>query len=220
LNNAGSDPAPGGSDLNFGWTQPLTGLPVDRYDVEQCGLLVGVPGGCDPPSHAWTGLTEVFPDTAGDPLTSSANCESGFATCFMRVRGVNARGGAGPWAALDLEPWAPFGVTVSPGPARGSVTVHFLGPAESGRSGTGTKHYRVIVCDAGCNLTTSWRTVANAVPYPPTGSAPYLAGWFPCRPAPRTKTPQPHQCYVRMQFVDGLGNAGILSAAVAGDERP
>jgi hypothetical protein len=137
----------------------------------------------------------------------------------MRVRAVNARGGAGAWRAIDIEPWAPYSVTVSAGPARGSVTVLFLGPAESGRRGTAAKHYRVLVCDTVCNVTSNWRTASDAVPYPPHGSPLFLAGSFACRPPP-TGPPHPRQCQVRMQFVDGLGDAGILSAAGVGPERP
>jgi hypothetical protein len=218
--NPGSDAATGRSVLQLKWAQPLTGLPVDRYQISMCGLVVGAPASCDPANASWIAVTEVFP-TAGDPLAASANCQAGHATCFMRVRGVNARGGAGPWHSIGLEPWAPYAVTVNPGPGRGSVTVHFKGPAESGLSGAGFKHYRVIVCDTVCNFRRNWRTVSDAVPYPPDGTAPYLAGWFYCRAVPpKTTPPQPRQCRVRMQFVDGLGNAGILSAAVVGDERP
>jgi hypothetical protein len=219
LQNTGSDSATGRSVLKLAWKQPLTGLPADRYDVEVCGLRVGVPTSCDPPSTNWTGRSEVFPTTS-DPLAETVNCGAGYLTCLTRVRAVNARGGAGPWRPIDLEPWAPYGLTVTRGPARGSVTVHFRGPAESGRSGTGTKHYRVIVCDAACDVAANWRMVSDAVPYPPAPPAPYLAGWFSCRSIPPTVPPAARQCRVRMQFVDGLGNAGILSAAVAGYERP
>jgi hypothetical protein len=219
LQNGGSNPATGRTVLQLTWKQPLTGLPADLYDVETCGLRVGIPASCDPQSTSWTQHAQVFPDM-GSALAESAMCQSGVATCLMRVRAVNARGGAGPWRAIDLQPWAPYGVTVTTGPARGSVIVHFLGPAESGASGTATKHYRVIVCDTACTVASHWRTVSDAVPYPPNAPAPYLAGWFACRPPPATRAPQPHQCSVRMQFVDGLGNAGIFSAPAAGPERP
>jgi hypothetical protein len=219
INNPGSDAATGRSVLQLAWARPLTGLPADKYQIAICGLVVGVSASCAPSSANWVLVTEVFPSTA--PLAAGANCQAGHASCLMRVRAVNARGGAGPWQAITLEPWAPYAVTVKPGPARGSVTVHFQGPAESGLSGPGVKHYRVIVCDTVCNFRRNWRTVSDAVPYPPDGTAPYLAGWFYCRAVPpKTGPPQPRQCRVRMQFVDGLGNAGILSGAVVGDERP
>ena len=132
---------------------------------------------------------------------------------------MNVRGGEGPWREIDLEPWAPYSVTVKPGPARGSVTLHFLGPGESGRAGTGTKHYRVIVCDTVCNVASSWRTVSDAVPYPPAAPAPYLAGSFPCHATPLTGSAPACRCRVRMQFVDGAGNAGIVSAVASGLEH-
>jgi hypothetical protein len=220
LQNPASDAATGRSMLQLGWTPPLTGLPADSYQIDLCGLVVGVPTSCDPTSMGWTEVSEVFPTTPADPLAASANCQAGFATCLMRVRAVNVRGGVGPWRAIDLEPWAPFGLTVQPGPARGSVTVHFRGPAESGRAGPGTKHYRVIVCDTTCSAATNWHTVSDAVAYPPAGAAPYLAGSFACRAVPPGSAPQARLCRVRMQFVDGLGNAGIVSGAAGGNEHP
>jgi hypothetical protein len=220
LENSGSDAANGQSVLTLSWRPPfIGGLPPDHYDVEACALAVGDTTSCSPSSTAWSGVTQVFP-TSGVALTASATCQATSATCLMRVRAVNARGGAGPWRAIDLEPWAPFAVTVTPGPARGSVTVHFRGPAEAGRSGPGTRHYRVLVCDTGCDATAKWRTVSDAVPWPPQPPAPYLAGWFSCRAVPRTAPSTPRHCRVRMQFVDGLGNEGILSGAAVGDEHP
>jgi hypothetical protein len=219
LKNGGSNSATGRSVLNFAWAQALTGLPADRYDVEVCSLRVGVPTACDPLSTSWTGRTELFPIT-GASLAVTAGCPAGQLTCLMRVRAVNDRGGEGPWRALDLRPWAPYSLTVTSGPARGSVTVHFRGPAESGLTGTETKHYRVIVCDTVCNVAANWRIASDAVPYPPTAPAPYLAGSFSCRAVPPGIAPQPRQCRVRMQFVDGMGNAGSLSAAASGPEHP
>src|SRR5262245_20308954 len=43
VQNPGSDAATGRSMLNLAWAQPLTGLAADRYDIELCGLRVGVP---------------------------------------------------------------------------------------------------------------------------------------------------------------------------------
>lgn len=225
LRNPGSDPATGQSLLDLTWTRSLTGLAVDRYDVELCGLRVGLPASCAATNPGWTEAGAVFPVT-GVPLTASANCQAGYATCLMRVRAMNARGGVGPWRTIDLQPWAPFDVTVSGGKYPGTVWVHFRGPAESGHTGTGTKHYRVMVCETGCGATRNWRTVSDSVPYPPTGSAPYLAGLFSCRPPavpslqPASASGESRECRVRMQFVDGLGDASILSAAVIGNEHP
>jgi hypothetical protein len=219
LENTGSDPATGRTVLKIAWLPPVSGLPPEHFDAEVCGLRVDVPGSCDPASSGWAGRIQMYPVT-GAPFALTANCQSGVLTCLMRVRGVNDRGGEGAWRAVDLRPWAPFSLTVAPGPTRGSVTVHFLGPRESGRSGTETKHYRVIVCDTVCNVASNWRIASDAVPYPPTPPAPFLAGSFLCRAAPVTGPPQPRQCRVRMQFFDGTGAAGILSAAASGSERP
>ena len=84
LQNTGSDSVTGRSVLNLGWTKPLTGLPADRYDVDVCGLRIGVPTSCDPQNHTWIGRTEVFPTSL--VLTASANCQAGWMTCLMRVR--------------------------------------------------------------------------------------------------------------------------------------
>jgi len=221
VRNSGSDAATGHSMLDLAWTKPLTGSVPDRYDIEICGLRVGFPTWCSAASLAWVLTGQVFPDT-GSALTASANCQAGSATCVMRVRAVNGRGGAGPWRAIDLRPWAPFGVTVSPGRTRDTVTVHFRGPAESGSTGTGTKHYRVIVCDTSCGVTSNWTTVSDAIPYPPTGTAPFLAGTFSCRAQAQVTTSGgagAHQCRARMQFVDGTGSESILSGAVVGNEH-
>jgi hypothetical protein len=216
LQNTGSNAATGRSDLILAWRKPLTGLDPDHYDVQQCGFVIGQPASCGATSTGWTGAVELFP-TPGVPMSSNATCQSGFATCLMRVRAVNGRGGAGPWRAIDLEPWSPYGITVTPGSQRGFVTVEFRGPTESGHTGPGTKHYRVIVCDTNCGLDAAWHTASDAVPYPPAGTAPYLAGAFQCR---ATATAPPSRCRVRMQFVDGLGNPGILSAIASGNEHP
>lgn len=78
----------------------------------------------------------------------------------------------------------------------------------------------MIVCDTSCGVTANWLTVDDAVPYPPTGTAPYLAGSYSCRPpAPVSASTGARQCRVRMQFVDGAGNLSILSGAVVGNEH-
>jgi hypothetical protein len=225
LHNAGSDPSTGYSVLDLGWRDPVTGLVVDHYDVEQCGARVGLVHSCDPSSLAWNGRRFILPSISA-PLESHANCRAGYATCYMRVRGVNARGGAGVWRTLDLEPWAPFGVKVTPGATRGTVVVKFSGPAESGRSSTtALKHYRVFVCEIACTVAASWRVVSDAVPYPPAGNAPFTAGTFQCHtvpspPAPaQTQSIAARQCQVRMQFVDGLGAAGSMSGLAIGSEH-
>jgi hypothetical protein len=219
VRNSGSDTATGLSVVDLGWTDPLTGLrPVDHYDIQRCDLRVALLTSCDPSSTGWVADGQVFP-VAGVPLAAEANCPAGYATCFVRVRAVNGRGGAGAWRTLGLEPWAPYSLTVAPGRARGSVIVHFNGPAESGRTGPAAKHYRVMVCDEGCGSASNWETVSDAVPYPPTPPTPYLAGTFSCRTIPPLAAPQTRQCRVRMQFVDGLGNTGILSAAAVGTEQ-
>jgi hypothetical protein len=218
MQNSGSDPATGLTVVDLGWTNPLTGLPVDHYDIERCDLRVTLLTSCDPASTAWVAEGQLFP-VAGVPLAAAANCPPGYATCYARVRAVNERGGAGAWRTLGLEPWAPYSLTVTSGRARGSVIVHFLGPAESGRTGPAAKHYRVMVCDEACGAPSSWQTVSDTVPYPPAPPTPYLAGTFSCRTIPLTALPVTRQCRARMQFVDGLGNAGILSAAAVGTEH-
>ena len=201
------------------WSPSLTGQAIDHYDVEQCGMVVGAIHTCDATSSSWTDRVEVDPGS-GNRLTTSATCNAGLATCVVRIRGVNERGGAGAWHALDLEPWAPFGVSVAPGPSHRSVVVKFSGPTESGAGPTAAKHYRLLVCDGNCGVSSSWQTASDALPYPPVGTAPFTAGTFSCATAvPAIQSVGPRQCQVRMQFVGGSGEVSISSAIGRGLEH-
>src|SRR5262249_35028756 len=118
------DLATGLSQLQVGWSRPTTGTTAVSYDMESCIVPAGKMTGCEPASAAWSAPSSM-PVPATDPLRIHRTCPPGVATCMYRVRGHNARGGAGAWHAFSTEPWAPFAVAVAPGRAPGTVKVTF-----------------------------------------------------------------------------------------------
>ena len=205
-----------GNDLGFGltsllltWSPPAKGPAPAGYDVEQCWVPAGQITGCGATSSRWNTRTSVHVPPNVTP-TTARSCPPGVSGCYLRVRSVDAFGGASAWKSVTLEPWAPFGVTVTPGRSRRTAVVKFNGPAESGPGANTAKHYRVFTCTTSCSRSANWTDTGLPVAYPPSGSAPFVAGTITCGDSHHSPT-----CQVRMQFVDGLGEPGNLSANIS-----
>ncbi|MDQ1466311.1 MAG: hypothetical protein QOH10_726, partial [Actinomycetota bacterium] len=204
IQNTGTDLGAGTSSMLVSWYAPRVGMAVDHYEISQCNLAAGALAGCGA-NATWTGATQLAPSTT-DPVSTTRTCSAGFSTCYFRVRAVNVRGGASGWRTFDAEPWAPYNVSVVPGPATGQVTIYFSGPSESGLGPNNAKQYRAFVCTSNCGTAASWTDSGLSIPYPPSGSSPYSAGTYACGGNA--------SCQVRMQFVDGSSRASIATAAV------
>ena len=204
VQNTATDLGTGTSTLLVSWYKPRVGMPVDHYELQQCNLPAGqLPGACS--GAMWSATVNVAPSPT-DPVSTSRTCAAGLSTCYFRVRAVNVRGGASGWRVFDAEPWAPYGVTVTPGPATGEVTIKFSGPTESGLGPNSLKAYHTFVCVSSCGTDASWTDSGLSIAYPPSGSSPHTLGTYAC--GANTS------CQVRMQFVDGTGRESIASTAV------
>jgi len=212
--NTNPDVVSGNSTVRVTWTPPVAGMPAASYQVQRCFIRGGVTTGCTTTAGAWGYTAAVQAVTPTGTVAATQPCAEGSATCHYRVRGLNARGGAGGWLMAGIEPWAPFGVRTTPGRTKGTVSVTFNGPAESGAGAPAAKHYQVLFCTSNCNDATRWRDSGLKIPYPPNGTAPFAAGTFACKNPVTTLT-----CYVRMRFIDGLGRSSALTTALTGSPR-
>jgi len=210
----GVDFVSGNTSVRVAWSPPIAGMPVTGYQLQRCVIRGGVTTGCTATAGAWGHGSTVATLSPSDPMTTSQPCAEGVATCRYRVRGLNARGGVGAWLMAGIQPWAPYGVRTAPGKAKGTVSVTFDGPAESGAGAAAAKHYQVLFCTSSCNSATRWRDSGLKIPYPPKGTAPFAAGTFACKNPVTTLT-----CYVRMRFIDGGGHTSALTTAITGSPR-
>lgn len=195
-----TDLGTGVSQLEISWRPPTTGLAATSYLFSSCRIPAGLITGCADASVNWSAPVTLA--AVPDLNTRAETCSAGSATCFFRVAAVNSRGAVGAWRTVNLQPWAPFNVGVSPGPGAGEVTITFGGPAESGPNGV-PKHYDAFVCTADCGNNASWHNSGLTIPYPPAGSSPYRAGTYAC--GGNTA------CQVRMQFTAGNGAKGPVT---------
>ncbi len=211
--NTGGALGSGTTTVHLSWSAPETGMFAVSYQLQRCAIPAGVSTGCTTTTGAWGNTALVTRPSVGSAVATQP-CGQGVATCRYRVRALNARGGSGAWHMTGIEPWAPFGVRVAPGPTKGTVTVTFNGPAESGAGSVSAKHYQVLFCTSTCTDGTRWRDSGLKVPYPPKGTAPFSAGTFACKNPVTTLT-----CVVRMRFIDGLGHVSALTSAISGSPR-
>jgi hypothetical protein len=201
VRNLGTDLGTGVSPVTVSWYPPTTGMAAVSYRYATCIVPAGATTGCTDTSSSWSAATTVSDQPA--PITRSADCPDGIGGCYYRVAAVNARGGQGPWRTTNLQPWAPYNVSVVPGPTTGDVTIKFKGPSESGPNGA-PKYYKAFVCTTDCARNAGWRDTGLSIAYPPSGTSPYIAGVYACG--------ENIGCQVRMQFVAGDGAVGPVSA--------
>jgi hypothetical protein len=181
------------------WSPPPSGMPFSEYEWQRCTLAPGATLGCGA-GGAWSAGTQT-----SDPSLNDA-CGPSVATCYYRVRAVRLVDGnpsSGPFRSAFVSPWAPFGVSLEPGPALGQISLSFTGPSETGAGGP--KRYDVYECTSGCGSDASWSPAPVSPIAYPAGPGPYA---FSC--AANTT------CQVRVVFVDGTGSTSVASAAVSG----
>ena len=194
-----TDLGAGVSQLAVRWLPPTTGMAATEYRYSTCRVPAGLTG-CADASASWSAPITF----AAQPglNTRIDTCSAGTASCYIRVAAVNGRGGVSAWRTVNLQPWAPFNVAVTPGPAAGEVTITFGGPAESGPNGA-PKYYQAFVCTSDCGINASWHDSGLTIPYPPTGSSPFRAGTYACGGNA--------SCQVRLQFTAGNGAKGPVT---------
>ena len=219
--STGTDLGAGSASVAVRWFASTIGMAPDHYDFQSCAALTGSLTPCAT-DVKFTPSTPETVATGANPLTTTRTCgpsASELATCYYRVRSVNARGGVGAWRTVDVQPWAPFNVHATPGPTVGKVTVTFGGPSESGpgpKTGTTQKLYRLYRCTAAdCTAANAWTDTGVTAAYPPaapssplpSGAGPYLLGVTDC--AANTS------CSYRAVFTDGEVPANLPSVPTA-----